>query len=262
MKRTLIQPDFSQFPAAFQPLLEKTPVYDSSCSAAARVWFLDTGGGLFLKSAPAGSLKDEGEMSRFFHGKGLGPEVLHYESGEKDWLLTRGIPGEDCLAPQYLDDPRRLCDTLSSCLRMLHDTDPQGCPVTDCCERYLAKATENRRAGRFDKSLFPGEWGFSSAEEAWAWVEANASGLTSSILVHGDYCLPNVLLRDWEFSGFIDLGMAGLGDRHFDVFWGLWTLNYNLKTNAFYDRFLDGYGRERIEPELLRTVAALECFFE
>ena len=29
---------------------------------------------------------------------------------------------------------------------------------------------------------------------------------------------------------------------------------------AYYDRFLDAYGRDRLEPELLRTVAAFEVF--
>ena len=53
---------------------------------------------------------------------------------------------------------------------------------------------------------------------------------------------------------------AGVGDRHVDIFWGRWTLNFNLKTDAYCNRFLDAYGRENIEPELLRTVAACEVF--
>lgn len=79
-------------------------------------------------------------------------------------------------------------------------------------------------------------------------------------LLHGDYCLPNILLDDWKFSGFIDLGGSGVGDRHIDIFWGVWTLFFNLKSNAYYERFLDTYGREAVEPEILRTVAAFEVF--
>ena len=29
----------------------------------------------------------------------------------------------------------------------------------------------------------------------------------------------------------LDLGAAGRGDRHFDLFWGRWSLQYNLKTD-------------------------------
>ena len=88
----------------------------------------------------------------------------------------------------------------------------------------------------------------------------NGKYLQNDTLLHGDYCLPNIMLDNWRFSGFLDVGNGGVGDKHFDIFWGVWTLFFNLKTNAWYDRFLDAYGRDRVEPELLRTVAAFEVF--
>ena len=132
--------------------------------------------------------------------------------------------------------------------------------MTGCNDFYLTTAEAGYRAGRFDADLFPEGWGFPSPEAAHREMEENARHLRPNALLHGDYCLPNVMLDNWRFAGFIDLGRAGVGDRHIDIFWGLWTLNYNLKTNMFYDRFLDVYGRDRVQPELLRTVAALECF--
>ncbi len=260
MKRTRIQPDFSQFPEEFHSLLEKHPVYDSSCSQAARVFFLEGEGGIYLKSAPKGTLQTEADMTRFFHSKHLSAAVLGYCSGEKDWLLTRAVPGEDCLDAAYLSDPKRLCDTLASLLRQLHDTPVPGCPVTDRCGIYLAEAAESHTRGYYEADLFPPDWGFPSAEDAWTEIQANAKYLRNDALLHGDYCLPNILLQNWAFSGFIDLGKAGIGDRHFDVFWGAWTLNFNLKTNAYYDRFLDAYGRDVLQPEKLKTIAALECY--
>lgn len=260
MKRIQIHPDVQEFPTEFHPLLERYPVYDSSCSRAAQVFFLDGGGGFYLKSAPAGTLKTEAGMTRYFHGKGLGAEVLSYLSGERDWLLTRKLPGEDCVSPGYLENPKRLCDTLAVLLRQLHETDFAGCPVPDRCQTYRTTAERNYRAGRYDARLFSGSWGFSSAQEAWRIAQENGKYLKTDTLLHGDYCLPNIVLDDWQFSGFVDLDSSGVGDRHIDLFWGVWTLFFNLKTNAFYDRFLDAYGRERVEPEMLRTVAALETF--
>lgn len=260
MKRTRIFPDLSEFPEEFRPLLEGYPVFDSSCSRTARVWFLDGGGGFFLKSAQAGALKTEAEMTRYFHAKNLGAEVLSYLSGERDWLLTRQIPGEDCLFPKYREDPKRLCDTLAKLLRQLHEEDFSGCPVPDRCETYRATAARNYRRGHYDAGLFPEDWGFPSAEEAWQVAWSEGKYLKSDTLLHGDYCLPNIMLEDWRFSGFIDLDSSGVGDRHIDLFWGVWTLFFNLKTNAYYDRFLDAYGRDRVEKERLRTVAAFEVF--
>ena len=97
-------------------------------------------------------------------------------------------------------------------------------------------------------------------EEAWQEAETNGIYLQNDALLHGDYCLPNIILNHWKFSGFIDLDSAGIGDRHIDLFWALWTLNYNLKTNQYFHRFLDAYGRDKVTPEKLRTVAALETF--
>lgn len=260
MKRIPITPDLSQFPEEFHPVLTKNPVFDSSCSKAARVCFLDCGGGLYLKSAPKGTLKTEADMTGFFHSKGLSAEVLSYLSMEKDWLLTTRVPGEDCVFPAYLADPKRLCDTTATLLRQLHETDFTGCPVRNRNETYLSTARKGYAAGSYEADLFPDGWGFGSAEEAWQEIQANGEYLKSDALLHGDYCLPNIMLDNWLFSGFIDLGNGGVGDRHIDIFWGVWTLFFNLKTNEYYDRFLDAYGRDKVIPEMLHTIAAFEVF--
>ena len=260
MKRTRITPDLSRFPADLRPLLDGAPLYDSSCSPEARVIYIEKDGGYYLKSAPSGSLKREAELTRFFHEKGLATEVLGYLSEERDWMLTRRVLGEDCTHADYLADPRRLCDTTATLLRALHETPICGCPVPDHTARYLASAEEGYRIGRYDASLFPDNWGYASAEEAIEVVRRDGHLLATDTLLHGDYCLPNIMLDNWRFSGFIDLGNGGVGDRHVDLFWGAWSLFFNLKTDAYRDRFLDAYGRDKIEPELLRVVAAAEVF--
>ena len=260
MNRTLITPDLARFPDDFRPLLEGAPLYDSSCSPEARVIYIDRDGGYYLKSAPSGSLKREAELTRFFHEKGLATEVLGYLSEDKDWMLTRRVAGEDCTHADYLADPRRLCDTTATLLRALHEMPTNGCPVPDHTARYLQSAEEGYRIGRYDASLFPDNWGYASPEEAIGVVRRDGHLLRADVLLHGDYCLPNIMLDNWRFSGFIDLGNGGVGDRHVDLFWGAWTLFFNLKTDAYRDRFLDAYGRDKINPDLLRIVAAAEVF--
>lgn len=260
MQRTPIQPDLSATPADFHPLLAGAQVYDSSCSAQARVLFINRDQGYYLKSAPVGTLKTEAAMTRYLHGKGLAANVLAYLPGEKDWMLTARVPGEDCTHARYLQEPERLCDTLGEALRMLHDLSPDGCPVPDRTRAYLDTVDQNHRAGRFDASFLPGNRSFASADEAWSVVREYAHLLRSDTLLHGDYCLPNVMLDNWCFSGFIDVGNGGVSDRHIDLFWGLWTLQHNLKTDRYGERFLHAYGRRDVQPELLRAVAACETF--
>lgn len=260
MNRTPIQPDFAAIPKVFHPYFANCTVFDSSCSADARVIFLEKAGGLYLKSAKKGSLKQEAEMDAYFASLGLGPEVVHYHSADRDWLLTRAAKGEDCLHPDYLADPNRLAETIAQMLLDLHHREYSTCPVHNHTERYISRALENRKAGRYDASLLPDNWGFRSAEEAWAVVEANAKYLKTDTLLHGDYCLPNIMLDAWKPSGFIDVGGGGVGDRHVDLFWGAWSLKFNLKEDTYVTRFLDAYGRENFQPEMLRVIAAIEAF--
>ena len=89
---------------------------------------------------------------------------------------------------------------------------------------------------------------------------AEKDALQSKVLLHGDYCLPNIIFDNWKFSGFIDVGNGGVGDRHIDLFWGVWTLWFNLKTNKYQERFLDAYGRDKADETALKIVAAAEVF--
>ena len=260
MNRTPIQLHPEQLPEVFRHLLDGSSVFDSSCSPVASVYYIEKDGGFYLKTAPKESLRREAEMTRFFHSIDLSAEVLAYESLEADWLLTRRIPGEDCLNQLYLDDPARLCDTTAQLLRMLHEAPVDGCPVPNRTAEYLETARQNCYTGNYDSSLFPDNWGYASAGEAWSVIEALGGSLKADTLLHGDYCLPNIMLDNWRFSGFIDVAQGGVGDKHMDLFWGIWSLRFNLKTDAYRERFLDAYGRDQIDEEMLRLIAAIEVF--
>ena len=261
MKRVLLSAPPADLPAELERLARGASIYNSSCSPEARVYFIDRDDGYYLKTCKRGSLKREAEMTAYFHRKGMGAEVLEYLSLEHaDWMLTSAIRGEDCTHEQYLSDPKRLCDTLARRLRWLHEMDFSDCPVQDRMGEYLSTVEKNYRSGEYDTSAFPDSFGYGSAEEAWRVFENGRGGFRRDVLLHGDYCLPNIMLDDWSFSAFIDVGNGGVGDRHIDLFWGVWTLWFNLKTDRYAGRFLDAYGRDQIETEMLRVVAAAEVF--
>lgn len=264
MNRTSIDADLTLFPKELHPFLRDAEIFDSSCSEEARVYYIERDGGLFLKRNISGKLKAEAEMTAYFHALGLSAQVLAYLSTERyDWLLTRRIPGEDCTHLMYRSDPLRLCDTVASCLRMLHEVHPDQCPVKGLLETYRSKVVSGSRRGLLDEpEKFRDLWPFSSAEEARRCAEEALPALKSDVLIHGDYCLPNILLADWHFSGFIDVGSGGIADRHIDILWGIWSLMYNLRTTRYTDRFLDVYGRDLVSMDLLRGVAAMELIME
>ena len=259
MKRTMIQVNISDYPKEISELLKNAPVFDSSCSKEAQVLFIDKDGGYYIKKAMKGTLKTEALMTEYMHSLGLSAEVLYYGSFEdSDFLLTVRIPGEDCTDAKYLSDPKRLCDTTAMLLRTLHEKEGSGCPVRDRIRTYADAVMKGFDGHSYEPELFQGIWEFRSFDDAKHAAEEGLPLLKTDVLLHGDYCLPNIVFDDWKLSGFIDLGNGGMGDRHIDILWGIWTLKFNLKTDKYTGRFMDVYGKDMIDSEMLRMIAAME----
>ena len=266
MKKTEIAKIPFALPGRIEKICSGARVYDSSCSQEAKVYFIDRDGGYYLKIAKPKSLCREATMTAYFYQKGLSAEILDYISGESDILLTKALSGEDCTHIKYLSEPKKLCTFLAEKLRELHEVDFSDCPIQDRVSEYIALAEANYLSGSYNKEHFPDSFGYSSAEEAFSALSRGKKLLENRVLIHGDYCLPNIMLDGNKFSGFIDLGNAGVGDRHIDLFWGAWSIGFNLsligETNidVYKERFFDSYGRDKINEEALLTVAAAEVF--
>lgn len=260
MKKTLIDIIPYSLPASAEALIRGAEIYDSSSSPEARVYYVKRGEGFYLKRGERGTLRQEAEMGAYFHSLGLAPEVVDYVSGENDWLITKSARGLDATEECYTSEPKRLAILLGESLRQLHEINPVGCPVGNRLETYLALAHKNYETDNYDKSYFPDSFGYASGEEAMRVLSGGEGLLTPEVLIHGDYCLPNVILDGWRVSEYIDLGAAGISDRHVDLFWGGWTLEFNLHTNAYCDLFFDAYGRDKVDFEKLKIVAAAEVF--
>ncbi len=210
MKKILLNTIADRMPEDIQDFISGADIYDSSCSPEARVYFIGRGNGYYLKQSGRGMLDKERRMTEYFHSMGFGARVLYYASDDSDWLLTSAVMGEDCLHEKYLAEPRRLCGTLAQELRKLHETDYTDCPIPDKTAVYLAGAERNYRTGNYEEFHFPDSFGYRSAKEAYDALTAGKDALQSKVLLHGDYCLPNIILNDWKLSGFIDVGSGGV----------------------------------------------------
>ena len=261
MKKTKITLDYHSFPLEIASFLTKADIYDSSCSELAKVYYIDKNQGYFLKISTAEALKTELLMHDYFHRLGLTTAVLFYQTiGDKDYLITERVQGEDCT--HYFNDPERLCDSIATNLRNLHNQPTTDCPIQDRITSYVCSVHTGHTRGKYEHNLFEGLWEFPSVKIAWDAAKEGMQNLERNTLIHGDYCLPNIILNNWILSGFIDLGRGGVGDRHIDVLWGIWTLKYNLGTAQYTDRFIDTYGRNMVDKDKLRLIAAMEMFGE
>ena len=238
-------------------LLSGEALKDCSGHSCAQVFF-DAPAGLYIKTDEAGALEEEARLGRLFYQMGLGPELLRYESGERDILMSRqarGLPLTKCLK-----EPEALCAMLAESLKKLHALPPAGFPLSSRLKRYRESAAGDFEGGYYDESVLMQRYPIKDKAEAWRIMQREGGMLEADCLIHGDACLPNILQQAGHFSAFIDLAMAGAGDRHIDLYWALWSLAYNLKTEAYGDLFLDLYGREKVSEEKLQVVAAFELF--
>ena len=256
MKRTPITAIPVALDRELELLVRGAKIYDSSSSPEARVYFIEKDRGYYLKVAAAGTLEREAEMATYFRSLSLGAEVLHFATHNgHDLFLTARLAGEDCTHEDFLAQPKWLSDTIATELRKLHEINPASCPIKDRTAEYIKTVEKNYSLGKFDP-----EFGFADMEKAYSIFKNGKDSLKCDTLLHGDYCLPNIMLKNRKLSGFIDLGSGGIGDRHIDLFWGAWTLNFNLKTDKYRERFFDAYGRDLVDPELIKVIAAAEGF--
>ena len=138
---------------------------------------------------------------------------------------------------------------------MLWNVDIKECP----CIRDLDVVLKEARL-RVDSNLVDldnvepttfGEGGFENPKHLLEWLESNRP-VFEPVLSHGDYCLPNIFLKNGQITGFIDLGKTGIGDKWNDI-----ALCYrSLKHN--FDGTYGGKVYEDFNPDVLFEKLGLE----
>lgn len=250
-------------PTPLDEWIGDAPLYEHSGLSGAQTLFVDRDAGAYLKIAPHGTLARAALLQKYWAGRGLSAAVLMYLSEDRDYLVTAPVPGRDGTAAEHLARPERLCEVFGQSLRQLHGMDFSDCPVDQLGEllaRVPGAPASPSTGATFEQWLlddlrpFIGE---ASAESAAAEIRAGEGILRRDALVHGDYCLPNILLDGWKRTGFIDVAEGGVGDRNWDIAWGLWTIHHNLKKTEYGEQFLDAYGRDAVDKDRLRICALL-----
>lgn len=249
------------WPEEIQQQIGGAALCDSSGLSGAVTWHVEGAKPRYLKIGPAGSLAQDAAGLRWFaRGPFPLPRVLCYVRAEQDYLLTSGLNGSPAYCTPWRDEPERLAALLGRSLRQFHDFyDPSCCPLHYCAADMLACIERSHASGRCDAGML--DYMGVGAEEAYCRIQSSAALLRDDVVLHGDWCLPNILLSGWQVSGLLDFGMAGRGDRHYDLHWGCWSLWYNLGSRQWADDFLDGYGRDAVDParlQLAGLIAAMD----
>jgi len=255
-RRERVDIDALSLPDELIKWINNAPIYESSGQSGAKTVYIDRDSGLYLKIAARGSLLIASQMQTYFSKHKMASHVLKYLSADRDYMITAPLKGEDGTSEKYLAEPDKLSEIFGQSLRLLHEVDITDCPNQDRMAEFIrmADTTHFLQTHLDDISNFIGK---ARADASLTEITASSRLLKNDVLLHGDYCLPNIMLNNWAFEGFVDVADGGVGDRHYDLAWGLWTLNRNLKTPKYGQMFLDAYGWDCIDKDRLRICGLL-----
>lgn len=255
---------FAAYPEAVQAYCRGatvTVMKDKPRSAVYRVDRADDS--FYVKVTAAGEMENEARMTGHLSKLGACPNVRMYRTDAfRDYLITDRIVGADAASSEYIAEPSRLCDVFADSLSYFHRLPGTDCPCTNGLEDMVSRAEENYRNGKAEMSLLR-HAGYASVDAAYkdmTGLYRGLSGCEERTIIHGDYCLPNLMLHQFERRGYIDVGYGGLGDPHYDLFWALWSLQFNLGSDRYAERFIEAYGRVQVDEERLRLCGLVSVF--
>ena len=185
-----------------------------------------------LKIRPADSRDTvDTQILRWLAGKLPVPEVAAHEVWNgRDWLLMTRIRGKMLCDSTVMTNPVLLLDCMAEALHMLWRIPPEDCPFDRSVEDNLAHAEKAVLSGSFDPSDCEPETfgpdGFKNPRALLDWLK-NHQPAQDRVLTHGDFCLPNLFTDGKRFTGYIDVGNAGICDRWMDLALGWRSLKHN-----------------------------------
>lgn len=149
------------------------------------------------------------------------PKVLCSEKANGiNYLLMSRIKGKISCSAEFLENPKHLVKLLADGLRMLWSVDISKCPCNNSIDNKLrlaeSRVRNNLCAMENAEPTTYGVNGFENPEELLQWLKENRSD-EELVFSHGDFCLPNIIVKDDKINGFIDLGRSGIADKYQDI---------------------------------------------
>jgi len=222
---------------------------------------------LFLKiNKYSGDLffNHEYEMLKWLRDKISVPDVIyHSKNSDHEFLLLTEIPGKVSYEVFSKSDIETNLKILAKGLQSFHTLHMGGCPNKANIDKMIQYAKERLEQGLINSKNFDVRWKHKTPYELFDDVNRLKPKRIDKVVTHGDYCLPNVLIKNKELSGFVDLGSAGINDRYCDFAAISWSISYNFG-QKWLSYFFEQYGinYNEIDRERMLFYQMLNEFLE
>lgn len=202
---------------------------------------------------PLGGLQSEADALAWLRPYLPAPEVVYFERTKGiDYLLMREIVGLPASSDQWKQNPRRLTQLLAETTLALHSLPIEACPFNQRIDTKIQVVSANVRLGLVNEDDFDEETMGQAPEQILGRIRMERPAFEDLVVTHGDLCLPNILVQDWQLSGFIDVGALGVSDRYQDLAVCTGCLADYLETDDYTPAFFAVYGLTHVDTNKLR----------
>lgn len=240
----------NSLPNELEQYIAGSNISNKSFSEKNKVLFIEDKG-IYLKISEKESLRGEYENTFFFNNLGVAGEIVDYLNDDNyDYLLIKELNGESGISDYHVNNPKKLVAKFAEHLRMIHELKYESSPQINRTEQMMKQCNINVREDKIDMEDFFNKYGF-TPNQGLLMLDSLKPSCINDVYIHGEYCLPNIIMKDYEFSGIINMNLSGIGDRHFDIISAIKSLGTSLKTREYDELFFDAYGRELIDKDRL-----------
>ncbi len=189
-----------------------------------RVWRRPDGRAFAKQAGPGRADLLAGERDRLVWleraGFAAAPRVVDWDGGTLVMTALPGVPAGDLDG----DDLMAAWPSIAATIGALHALPAADCPFDRGLHAMAARARDVVARDAVNPDFLPDEDRGISAAQLLARVTAElparlAQEASSQVVVHGDACLPNIMVdpATSACTGLIDLGRLGVADRYADL---------------------------------------------
>lgn len=205
--------------------------------------------------------ENEIKLLKWLGGKLPVPEVHMYVRDEKyEYLLMSEIKGKCSFDISFVSDIPIVVKLLAKGLRMIHSIDISDCPVVQTLDVKIKEAEYRLKNYMVDEEDFDDIRHGRTAEDLYVELLNKRPANEDLVFTHGDFCLPNILIDNWEISGFIDWSRGGISDRYQDLALASRSLIYNFGSR-WVPMLFEEYGLENVDYGKIEYYRLLDEFF-
>ncbi|MZQ83500.1 APH(3') family aminoglycoside O-phosphotransferase [Paenibacillus sp. 5J-6] len=209
----------------------------------------------------AESLYWEKERLVWLQGRLPVPEVVYYgQDDANEFMLMTEIEGINASDKSYESMLPQLMQQLAIGLRAVHEVPVEGCPFDKTLNAKVVEARRRVEQQLVDEEDFDQQREGRTAENLVQELLDLKPESEDLVFTHGDYCLPNIILKDGRVHGFIDWGRAGIADRYQDIALAIRSIGYNFG-NEHVQTFLDAYGLTALDEAKVHYYQLMDEFF-